>query len=47
MVVARLDRLGRDTVDVMRLVRILTENGVRVRILNIGIETGHPMVSYF
>lgn len=29
MVVARLDRLGRDTVDVMGLVRSLTENGVR------------------
>jgi putative DNA-invertase from lambdoid prophage Rac len=42
MVVARLDRLGRDTVDVMGLVRSLTENGVRVRILNIGIETGTP-----
>ncbi|OUJ15672.1 DNA resolvase [Acetobacter orientalis] len=42
MVVARLDRLGRDTVDVMGLVRSLTESGVRVRILNIGIETGTP-----
>lgn len=42
MVVARLDRLGRDTVDVMGLVRNLTDNGVRVRILNIGIETGTP-----
>ncbi|OUJ04587.1 recombinase family protein [Acetobacter cibinongensis] len=42
MVVSRLDRLGRDTVDVMSLIGSLTENGVRVRILNIGIETGTP-----
>ena len=42
MVVARLDRLGRDSLDVMGLVRSLTESGVRVRILNIGIETGTP-----
>lgn len=42
VVVAKLDRLGRDTVDVMGLVRNLTEQGVRVRILNIGVETGTP-----
>lgn len=42
LVVARLDRLGRDTVDVMGLVKHLTERGIRMRILNIGIETGTP-----
>ncbi len=42
LVIARLDRLGRDTVDVLNLLRILDEEGIRVRILNIGAETGTP-----
>ncbi|KXV23535.1 DNA resolvase [Gluconobacter japonicus] len=42
LVVACLDRLGRNTLDVMGLVSNLTERRVRVRILNIGIETGTP-----
>ena len=42
LIVARLDRLGRDTVDVMGLVKNLTDRGIRTRILNIGIETGTP-----
>lgn len=40
LVVARLDRLGRDTVDVLELLRALDKQGIRVRILNVGAETG-------
>lgn len=42
LVVSRLDRLGRDTLDVLSLLRELDEQGIRVRILNIGAETGTP-----
>ncbi|GAA3660836.1 MULTISPECIES: recombinase family protein [Acetobacter] len=40
LVVARLDRLGRDTMDVLALLRELDAQGIRVRILNVGAETG-------
>ena len=40
LTVARLDRLGRDTVDVLELVRLLDKRDIRLRILNLGIETG-------
>lgn len=40
LTVARLDRLGRDTVDVLELVRLLDQRDIRLRILNLGIETG-------
>lgn len=40
LVVARLDRLGRDTVDVLELLRALDAQDIRVRILNVGAETG-------
>ncbi|MCP1227767.1 recombinase family protein [Acetobacter fabarum] len=42
LVTVKLDRLGRDTIDVMALVRELDAKGVRLRILNIGVETGTP-----
>ncbi|KXV26736.1 recombinase family protein [Gluconobacter japonicus] len=40
LTVARLDRLGRDIVDVLELVRLLDQRDIRLRILNLGIETG-------
>ncbi|WP_342627812.1 recombinase family protein [Nguyenibacter vanlangensis] len=39
LVVAKIDRLGRDTVDVLSLIRSLHDKGINVRILNLGIET--------
>ena len=40
LTIAKLDRLGRDTVDVLELVRVLDQRNIRLRILNLGIETG-------
>ncbi|MFC0510699.1 recombinase family protein [Asaia spathodeae] len=40
LVVVRLDRLGRDAIDMLQLVSALDERNVRVRILALGIETG-------
>ncbi|BAT20522.1 recombinase family protein [Asaia bogorensis] len=40
LVVVRLDRLGRDAIDMLQLVSALDERNVRVRILSLGIETG-------
>ncbi len=40
LVAARLDRLGRTMLDVMGLVGTLVERQVRVRLLDVGIETG-------
>jgi len=40
LVAARLDRLGRTMLDVMGLVGTLVERHVRVRLLDVGIETG-------
>ncbi len=40
LVAARLDRLGRTVLDVMGLVGSLVERQVRVRLLDVGIETG-------
>ncbi|MBB6457540.1 MULTISPECIES: recombinase family protein [Acetobacter] len=42
LIAAKLDRLGRDTIDVMGLIRILNERRINLRILNIGIETNTP-----
>ncbi|MBB2154801.1 recombinase family protein [Gluconacetobacter diazotrophicus] len=42
LIAAKLDRLGRDTVDVMGLIRILNERRINLRILNIGVETDTP-----
>lgn len=42
LVAAKLDRLGRDTVDVIGLIRILNERGIKLRIINIGVETHTP-----
>lgn len=40
LVVVRLDRLGRDAIDMLQLVSALDERDIRVRILSLGIETG-------
>ncbi|WP_122040216.1 recombinase family protein [Asaia bogorensis] len=40
LVVVRLDRLGRDAIDMLQLVSALDEHDIRVRILALGIETG-------
>lgn len=40
LVVVRLDRLGRDAIDMLQLVSALDARDVRVRILSLGIETG-------
>lgn len=37
-----VDRLGRDPADVLALARDLTSQGVRLRLLGMGIETGTP-----
>ncbi|MBV1834438.1 recombinase family protein [Komagataeibacter pomaceti] len=42
LVAAKLDRLGRDTVDVIGLIRILNDRSINLRILNIGVETNTP-----
>ncbi|WP_144880192.1 recombinase family protein [Gluconacetobacter diazotrophicus] len=42
LVAAKLDRLGRDTVDVIGLIRILNDRAINLRILNIGVETNTP-----
>lgn len=42
LVAAKLDRLGRDTVDVIGLIRILNDRRINLRILNIGVETNTP-----
>lgn len=42
LVAAKLDRLGRDTIDVMGLIRTLNDRQINLRILNIGIETNTP-----
>ncbi|MFT8921115.1 recombinase family protein [Acetobacter sp.] len=42
LIAAKLDRLGRDTVDVIGLIRILNERCINLRILNIGVETNTP-----
>lgn len=42
LIAAKLDRLGRDTVDIIGLIRILNKRHVNLRILNIGVETNTP-----
>ena len=42
LIAAKLDRLGRGTVDVIGLIRILNERCINLRILNIGVETNTP-----
>ncbi|MCH4093224.1 MAG: recombinase family protein [Acetobacter peroxydans] len=42
LIAAKLDRLGRDTVDVIGLIRILDERDIKLRIINIGVETHTP-----
>lgn len=42
LIAAKLDRLGRDTIDVIGLIRILNDRGINLRILNIGVETNTP-----
>jgi DNA invertase Pin-like site-specific DNA recombinase len=42
LVVQSLDRLGRRTSELLRLVETLAERGVSLRILNLGIDTGTP-----
>lgn len=40
LVVTRLDRLGRSTLDTIKTVDALTERGIRVEILALGIDSG-------
>lgn len=42
LIAAKLDRLGRDTVAIIGLIRILNKRHVNLRILNIGVETNTP-----
>ncbi len=42
LVVQSLDRLGRRTADLLRLIADLDERGVAIRILNLGVDTGTP-----
>ncbi|GBQ31309.1 DNA-invertase [Gluconacetobacter sacchari DSM 12717] len=42
LVAAKLDRLGRDTADVIGLIRILNARSINLRILNVGVETNTP-----
>lgn len=39
LIVAKLDRLGRNALDVLTLIDVLKKRGVAVRILNLGIDT--------
>ena len=43
VLVKKLDRLGRDTADMIRLIRAFDENGVAVRFLDDGISTEGAM----
>ncbi|MFT8371971.1 recombinase family protein [Acetobacter fabarum] len=42
LIAAKLDRLGRDTLDVIGLIRTLNKRSINLRILNIGVETNTP-----
>lgn len=42
VVVTRLDRLGRSTVDTLRTIRDLDETGVRIVALDLDLDTGTP-----
>jgi DNA invertase Pin-like site-specific DNA recombinase len=42
LIAAKLDRLGRDTLDVISLIRTLDKRSINLRILNIGVETNTP-----
>ncbi|MDN7352643.1 recombinase family protein [Acetobacter senegalensis] len=39
LLAAKSDRLGRDTLDVIGLIRTLNKRSINLRILNIGVET--------
>lgn len=47
LVVTRMDRLGRDTVQLLQLVEELQERGISFVILNLGIDTRTPTGKFF